>query len=144
MTFVLWVASHVFKGIKYSSAGALWVAALLLGLANAIVRPILVVLTLPLTIDLGTVSAGDQRIDGDAGVGAREGIRSERFLDGVLRRIFIAVFSFLIYAVITPDISYTVTTPQSGGTRSREALIKSRDTRCVRCRWMQGVAPQLR
>ena len=50
MTLLLWAASHVFKGISYSSPGALWVAALLLGLVNAVVRPILVLLTLPLTI----------------------------------------------------------------------------------------------
>ena len=50
MTLLLWVASHVFKGISYKSAGALWVAALLLGLVNAVVRPILVFFTLPLTL----------------------------------------------------------------------------------------------
>ncbi|MDR7094652.1 phage holin family protein [Hydrogenophaga laconesensis] len=46
----LWVASHVFKGIQFSSTASLVVSALLLGLANAIVRPLLVVLTLPLTV----------------------------------------------------------------------------------------------
>lgn len=46
----LWVASHLFKGIRFGSTGALVVSALLLGLANAIVRPLLVVLTLPLTL----------------------------------------------------------------------------------------------
>ncbi|WP_291010535.1 phage holin family protein [Hydrogenophaga sp.] len=46
----LWVASHMFKGIRFSSTGALVVAALLLGLANAVVRPLLVLLTLPLTV----------------------------------------------------------------------------------------------
>jgi len=50
MTLVLWITSHVFKGVTYSGAGALWVAALLLGLVNAVVRPILIVLTLPLTL----------------------------------------------------------------------------------------------
>ena len=48
--FALWVASHVFKGMRFSSTGALVVAALLLGLANAVVRPLLVLLTLPLTL----------------------------------------------------------------------------------------------
>ncbi|WP_288253376.1 phage holin family protein [uncultured Hydrogenophaga sp.] len=48
--FALWVASHVFKGMRFSSTGALLVSALLLGLANAIVRPLLVWLTLPLTL----------------------------------------------------------------------------------------------
>lgn len=48
--FALWAASHVFKGLRFGSTGALVVAALLLGLANAVVRPLLVVLTLPLTL----------------------------------------------------------------------------------------------
>ena len=48
--FALWVASHLFKGLRFDGAGALWVAALLLGLANAVVRPLLVLLTLPLTL----------------------------------------------------------------------------------------------
>lgn len=48
--FGLWVASHVFKGLRFDGASALVVAALLLGLANAVVRPLLVVLTLPLTL----------------------------------------------------------------------------------------------
>jgi putative membrane protein len=46
----LWLASHVFKGLRFDSGRALLVSALLLGLANAIVRPILVVLTFPLTL----------------------------------------------------------------------------------------------
>ena len=46
----LWVASHLFKGMRFDSTSALVVSALLLGLANAIVRPLLVFLTLPLTL----------------------------------------------------------------------------------------------
>lgn len=46
----LWVASHVFSGLKFESTSALLVSALLLGLANAIVKPLLIVLTLPLTL----------------------------------------------------------------------------------------------
>ncbi len=48
--FGLWVASFVFRGLRFDSGGALAVAALLLGLANAVVRPLLVLLTLPLTL----------------------------------------------------------------------------------------------
>ena len=48
--FALWVAAHVFKGLRFDGGGALVVAALLLGLANAVVRPLLVLLTLPVTI----------------------------------------------------------------------------------------------
>ena len=46
----LWVASHIFRGLKFDSTGALIVAALLLGFANAIVKPLLIVLTPPLTL----------------------------------------------------------------------------------------------
>ena len=46
----LWVASHLFRGLKFDSTGALVVSALLLGLANAVVKPLLIVLTLPLTL----------------------------------------------------------------------------------------------
>ena len=46
----LWVASYIFRGIKFESTGALVIAALLLGFANAIVKPMLIVLTLPLTL----------------------------------------------------------------------------------------------
>jgi putative membrane protein len=46
----LWAASHVFKGIRFADTRALIVAALLLGFANAIVRPLLIVLTFPLTL----------------------------------------------------------------------------------------------
>ncbi len=46
----LWLASLIFKGLKFDSAGALIGSALLLGLANALVRPLLILLTLPLTL----------------------------------------------------------------------------------------------
>lgn len=46
----LWLASLVFKGLKFESTGALIGSALLLGLANAIVKPLLILLTLPLTL----------------------------------------------------------------------------------------------
>ena len=48
--FSLWVASLLFNGIRFSSTSALIVAALLLGFANAVLRPLLVSLTLPLTL----------------------------------------------------------------------------------------------
>jgi putative membrane protein len=46
----LWIASHIFRGMKFESTGALVVSALLLGFANAIVKPLLILLTLPLTL----------------------------------------------------------------------------------------------
>lgn len=46
----LWVASYVFKGIQFADTSSLIISALLLGLANAIIRPLLVIITLPLTL----------------------------------------------------------------------------------------------
>ena len=46
----LWVASQVVHGISYRDTISLLEAALLLGVINAVLRPILVILTLPLTL----------------------------------------------------------------------------------------------
>jgi len=46
----LWVAAHIVHGIAYDTVGSLLAAALILGLLNAVLRPILVILTLPITI----------------------------------------------------------------------------------------------
>jgi len=46
----LWAATYVFEGLQFNDSGALIISALVLGLANAIVRPLLILFTLPLTI----------------------------------------------------------------------------------------------
>jgi putative membrane protein len=46
----LWIATKIFAGLQFNSGASLLGAALLLGIVNAIVRPIAVILTLPLTL----------------------------------------------------------------------------------------------
>jgi len=46
----LWLSEHVFHVVSADSLTTLVVAAVLLGLVNAFLRPIVVVLTLPLTL----------------------------------------------------------------------------------------------
>jgi putative membrane protein len=46
----LWVTCAIVPGIETRGAGATLVAALVLGILNALVRPILFVLTLPITV----------------------------------------------------------------------------------------------
>ena len=46
----LWIASAIVPGIEIRGGGTLLLAALLLGLVNAVVRPVIVVLTLPITV----------------------------------------------------------------------------------------------
>jgi len=49
--FALWLTATIFPGlITIRDAGAALIAALVLGLVNAIVRPVLMLLTLPFTI----------------------------------------------------------------------------------------------
>jgi len=48
--FGLWLSSRVVNGVDFLSNESLLAAALLLGIANAVVRPILTVITFPLTI----------------------------------------------------------------------------------------------
>jgi putative membrane protein len=46
----LWLAQALVAGVEIRGAGTLLVAALLLGFVNAVVRPVVVVLTLPFTV----------------------------------------------------------------------------------------------
>jgi putative membrane protein len=48
--FGLWLASQWVPGVHFNSPTTLLLAAILLGVVNAIVRPIVFILTLPLTI----------------------------------------------------------------------------------------------
>ena len=46
----LWLTANLVTGVTFSSWAALAIAALVLGFVNAIVRPILLILTLPITV----------------------------------------------------------------------------------------------
>jgi putative membrane protein len=46
----LWVATFFVAGLSFRTPGTLVIAGLLLGVVNALLRPVLVVLTLPITL----------------------------------------------------------------------------------------------
>ena len=46
----LWLSAKVVPGVHFTNTGSLIAAAVILGLVNAFVRPILVVLTFPITV----------------------------------------------------------------------------------------------
>jgi putative membrane protein len=50
LAVAIWITAQVVSGVTVVSWGALAIAALVLALVNAIVRPILVILTLPITV----------------------------------------------------------------------------------------------
>jgi putative membrane protein len=46
----LWVADELFRGISFDSTEALLLSGLVLGIVNTLLRPILVILTFPITV----------------------------------------------------------------------------------------------
>ena len=50
LAVAIWVTAQVVSGVTVASWGALAIAALVLAIVNAIIRPILVILTLPITV----------------------------------------------------------------------------------------------
>jgi len=46
----LWLASQIVPGVEFQTTGTLIAAALVLGIVNAFVRPILIILTFPITL----------------------------------------------------------------------------------------------
>ena len=46
----LWLASRIVPGVEITATGTLLFAALLLGVVNAVVRPVVILLTLPITL----------------------------------------------------------------------------------------------
>ena len=101
----LWVASHVFRGISFQSGSALLVAALLLGFANAILRPLLILLTLPLTVlTLGIFLLVINALMLLLVAAVVKGFRISGFWTAFFAAIFIAVFSFLVDLAIFGDV----------------------------------------
>jgi len=50
VAFGLWLATQLVSGIEVTGVWTLLGAALLLGIVNAVVRPVLIILTLPITV----------------------------------------------------------------------------------------------
>lgn len=50
MSLSLWVASRLFAGVRFADTSALLVSALVLGMVNSVLRPVLILFTLPLSI----------------------------------------------------------------------------------------------
>jgi putative membrane protein len=95
--FSLWLTSEVFDGISADSAPALFVAALVLGILNAVIRPVLLLLTLP--INLVTLGLFTLLINGamlKLAAGLVPGFRVEGFWTAVGGALLLAVFSFAL------------------------------------------------
>jgi putative membrane protein len=103
----LWVASHVFQGVSFESKSALAVSALLLGFANAVVRPLVILLTLPLTlVTFGLFLLAINAFMIQLVAWLVPGFKISGFWKALIVSIFVSIFSFLIGYFIptgTPD-----------------------------------------
>ena len=112
----LWVASHIFKGVKFADTSSLVVSALLLGLANAVVKPLLIVLTLPLTlVTFGLFLLVINALMILMVSGMVKGFKVSSFWTAFFASIFVSILSIFIEAVI-PDrgSAYRIEMPHSG------------------------------
>lgn len=112
----LWVASHLFRGLKFDNTGALVVSALLLGLANAVVKPLLIVLTLPLTLlTFGLFLLVINALMIMLVAALVKGFKVSGFWTALFASIFISLLSIAIGSFVTSDDpADKVQMPQSG------------------------------
>jgi putative membrane protein len=112
----LWVASHLFSGIKFTNTSSLIVSALLLGFANAVVKPLLVILTLPLTLlTFGLFLLVINALMILLVSSLVKGFRVSGFWTAFFAAIFIALLSLVIGAFVTGGSpSQTIQMPRGG------------------------------
>ena len=102
---VLWVASEVFSSIHFSSTSTLLVSGLLFGIAHAVLKPILVVLTLPITvITLGLFLLVINALILLLVAWLVPGFQVAGFWPAVLVALFISVFSFILNLLLAQAV----------------------------------------
>lgn len=112
----LWLASQLFRGIKFIDTGSLVISALLLGFANAIVKPLLIVLTLPLTfLTFGLFLLVINALMVLLVSALVKGFRVSGFWTAFFASIFVTVVSFLIGTlVLNHGPSQVIEMPHNG------------------------------
>lgn len=99
--FGLWLAAQLVAGIHYDGVATLLIAAIVLGVVNALVRPVVFMLTLPLTIlTLGLFLL----VINAAMLGLTAlllgGLRIDGFLSAVFGSIVISIVSWIGYVAL--------------------------------------------
>ncbi|MBU1360546.1 MAG: phage holin family protein [Gammaproteobacteria bacterium] len=112
----LWVASHIFRGLKFENTSSLIVSALLLGFANAIVKPVLIVLTLPLTLlTFGLFLLVINALMILLVAALVKGFRVSGFWTALFASVFISLLSVVIGTLVGgSDPATTIQMPSSG------------------------------
>jgi putative membrane protein len=97
----LWVADDLFDGIEFQTAQSLFLAGLLLGIVNTVLKPVLVVLTLPLSlVTLGFFVLVINALMLLLVAWLVPGFIVNGFWSGFFVALFISVFSFVLNSLI--------------------------------------------
>jgi len=111
----LWVASHIFSGLKFESTSALIVSALLLGFANAVVKPLLIVLTLPLTLlTFGLFVLVINALMILLVSALVKGFKVSGFWTAFLASIFVSILSIALGSIVPSSPETTIQMPTGG------------------------------
>jgi putative membrane protein len=99
----LWVTTQVLDGVHVSSLQTLVFAALVLGLVNALVRPVITILTLPLTIiTLGLFYLVVNGLAFGLAAALVRGFEVDGFGSAVLGALVVSIVSWVI-GLVTKD-----------------------------------------
>lgn len=100
-TLSLWVADDLFDGISFTTPQSLFVAGLMLGLVNTFLKPVLLILTLPLSVvTLGFFVLVINALMLLLTAWLVPGFVVAGFWAGFFVAIFVAVFSFILNSLI--------------------------------------------
>jgi len=97
----LWCVAYLYDGVMLSGFGAALLAALLIGLLNMLLRPVLVLLTLPITlVTLGLFVFVINALMFWAASGVLDGFQVRDFGAALLGSLIYSVFGMVIDSVI--------------------------------------------
>ena len=97
----LLAVAHLYNGVQVASFTSAMVAALVIGLLNTIVRPILVLLTLPVTlVTLGLFLFVINALMFWAAAGVLEGFKVSGFAGALLGSLIYSVFGLIIESAL--------------------------------------------
>lgn len=101
VAIALWVTTHIVPGVTVASFGTLVLAALILGLVNALVKPVLVILTLPLTLlTLGLFYFVVNGIAFGLAAALVPGFSVASFMAAILGALVVSLVSWVLGAVL--------------------------------------------
>jgi len=105
----LWVAASIVPGVEIEGGWTLVFAAFWLGIVNAVVRPLAVIFTLPLTLlTLGLFLFVVNAAMFGLTAALLEGFRVSGFFPAVFGAIVVSIVSWLASSFIGPDGRYEV------------------------------------